>query len=44
MATNVLKYMSQSDNTAKYDWLQFLRAEREEEFDMLAKKSDEKKQ
>jgi len=29
----------QSDNTKKYDWLQFLKAEREEEFDMLAERN-----
>ena len=33
------KIPEQSDNTPKYDWLQFLRAEREEEFDMLAERS-----
>jgi len=33
------KIPEQSDNTKKYDWLQFLRAEREEEFDMLAQRS-----
>lgn len=30
------KISEQSDNTAKYDWGRFLKAEREEEFDMLA--------
>ena len=33
------KIPSQSDNTEKYDWLQFLKAEREEEFDMVAERS-----
>ena len=33
------KIPEQSDNTQKYDWLQFLKAEREEEFDMLAERS-----
>ena len=28
-----------TDNTIKYDWLQFLKSEKEEEFDMLATKS-----
>ena len=28
-----------TDNTLKYDWLQFLKSEKEEEFDMLAAKS-----
>ena len=28
-----------TDNTLKYDWLQFLKSEKEEEFDMLATKS-----
>ena len=28
-----------TDNTKKHDWLQFLKAEREEEFDMLAERS-----
>ena len=28
-----------TDNTGKYDWLQFLKSEKEEEFDMLATKS-----
>ena len=36
--------VGQTDNTAKHDWLQFLKAEREEEFDMLAMKSPELKQ
>ncbi len=30
-----------SDNTNLYDWLKFLSAESEEEFDMLAKKNDD---
>ena len=33
------KIPPESDHTPKYDWLQFLKAEREEEFDMLAKRS-----
>ena len=33
------KIPEQSDNTKKYDWLRFLKAEREEEFDMLAERS-----
>jgi len=33
------KIPEHSDNTQKYDWVQFLKAEREEEFDMLAEKS-----
>jgi predicted transposase/invertase (TIGR01784 family) len=33
------KIPEQSDSTTKYDWVQFLRAEKEEEFDMLAEKS-----
>jgi predicted transposase/invertase (TIGR01784 family) len=33
------KVSKESDNTKKHDWLQFLKAEREEEFDMLATKS-----
>ena len=33
------KVPGQSDNTKKHDWLQFLKAEKEEEFDMLATKS-----
>lgn len=33
------KIPEESDNTAKYDWLRFLKAEREEEFDMLAERS-----
>ena len=33
------KIPDKSDNTKKYDWLQFLKAEKEEEFDMLATKS-----
>ena len=33
------KIPTESDHTPKYDWLQFLRAEREEEFDMLAERS-----
>ena len=33
------KIPEQSDNTKKYDWVQFLKAEREEEFDMLAERS-----
>jgi len=36
--------LGQADNTKKHDWLQFLKAEREEEFDMLAMKSPELKQ
>lgn len=35
------KLPTQTDNTQKHDWLQFLKAEREEEFDMLALKSPE---
>jgi len=35
------KVPKQTDNTKKHDWLQFLKAEREEEFDMLATKSPE---
>ena len=35
------KVPMQTDNTKKHDWLQFLKAEREEEFDMLAAKSPE---
>ena len=33
------KVPTKTDNTKKHDWLQFLKAEREEEFDMLAEKS-----
>jgi len=33
------KIPPESDHTPKYDWLQFLKAEREEEFDMLAERS-----
>jgi conserved hypothetical protein (putative transposase or invertase) len=33
------KIPEQSDNTKKYDWLQFLKSEREEEFDMIAERS-----
>jgi predicted transposase/invertase (TIGR01784 family) len=33
------KVPAQSDNCKKHDWLQFLKAEREEEFEMLAQKS-----
>jgi len=33
------KIPTESDNTKKYDWMQFLKAEREEEFDMLAERS-----
>ena len=33
------KIPAESDHTQKYDWLQFLKAEREEEFDMLAERS-----
>jgi predicted transposase/invertase (TIGR01784 family) len=33
------KIPAESDNTPKYDWLKFLKAEREEEFDMLAERS-----
>ena len=33
------KIPEESDNTAKYDWLRFLKAEKEEEFDMLAERS-----
>ena len=33
------KVPGQSDNTKKYDWLQFLKAEREEEFDVVAEKN-----
>ena len=33
------KIPKHSDNTKKYDWLQFLKAEQEEEFDMLAERS-----
>jgi predicted transposase/invertase (TIGR01784 family) len=33
------KIPENSDNTAKYDWVQFLSSESEEEFDMLAAKN-----
>ena len=33
------KIPPESDHTTKYDWLKFLKAEREEEFDMLAERS-----
>jgi len=33
------KVPGQSDNTKKHDWLQFLKAEREEEFDVIAEKN-----
>ena len=32
------KIPEQSDSTAKYDWLQFLKSEREEDFNMIAEK------
>jgi len=35
------KVSEQTDNTKKHDWLQFLKAEREEEFDMLAERRPE---
>jgi len=33
------KIPEQSDNTTKYDWLRFLKAEKEEEFNMLSERS-----
>lgn len=33
------KISDQSDNTARYDWARFLKAEKEEEFDMIANNS-----
>jgi len=33
------KIPKETDNTAKYDWLQFLRTEREEEFEMLSERN-----
>lgn len=38
------KIPEKSDSTAKYDWVQFLKAEKEEEFDMLAERSPAIKQ
>jgi len=38
------KIPRETDHTAKYDWLQFLKAESEEEFDMLAERSPAIKQ
>ena len=34
------KILRETDNTKKYEWLQFLKAEREEEFEMRATKNE----